>query len=248
MEELEHPFLENDETLVCLDTKDIGEDIVCDTVNKKESVEKQKSQEFFTERLVKKTKSIDGTLHRNELFLFSYKPPLQSKHSSNISTLKENVKFSSQLYVANQRRYCGMGNFFSYEKTSVPPSLGKDGKVLSEDKADLLDSLYNRCNTQDTKPTVDGIVVQFPVPVNMYRPAGQRTFKGYFEERLKPFLHEKLVHVNRLDEVWDIYLVSSLKMTTRQKRGDVARKKVQVPQSCQEDGIHFCEIVKAKLL
>ena len=55
MEELENPFLENDETLVCLDTKDIGENVVCDTVNKIELVEK-KPQEFFTERLVKKTK------------------------------------------------------------------------------------------------------------------------------------------------------------------------------------------------
>ena len=40
----------------------------------------------------------------------------------------------------------------------------------------------------------------------MYRPTGQITFKEYFEERLEPFLQEKLVHVNLLDVVWDIYL------------------------------------------
>ena len=100
MEELENSFLENDETLVCLDTKDIAENIVCDTVNNIESVEKQKSQEFFTERLVEKTKSIDDTLHKKKLSLFSYKPPLPSKHSSDISTLKEKVKLFSQPYVA----------------------------------------------------------------------------------------------------------------------------------------------------
>ena len=55
MEEVKNPILENDETLVCLDTKDIAENIVCNTVNKTELVGKQKSQEFFTERLVKKT-------------------------------------------------------------------------------------------------------------------------------------------------------------------------------------------------
>ena len=102
MEELENPFLENYETLVCLDIKDIAGNIVCDIVNKIELVGKQKSQEFFTERLVKKTKSIDDPLHKNKLPLFSYKPPLQSKHSSDISTFKENVKLFSQLYVANQ--------------------------------------------------------------------------------------------------------------------------------------------------
>ena len=45
---------------------------VCDTVNKIESVGKQKSQQFFNARLVKKTKSIDDTLEKNNLPLFSY--------------------------------------------------------------------------------------------------------------------------------------------------------------------------------
>ena len=61
-----------------------------------------------------------------------------------------------------------MCNFFSHENTSVPPSLSKDGKVRSEDIADLLNSLYDGCNTQDAKPTVDGIVVEGLVLVNMY--------------------------------------------------------------------------------
>ena len=52
MEELKNPLLENGETLVCLDTEDIAENIVCDTVNKIESVRKQKCKEFFTERLL----------------------------------------------------------------------------------------------------------------------------------------------------------------------------------------------------
>ena len=89
--------------------------------------------------------------------------------------------------------------------------MSKDGKVRSGDKADLLDSVCDRCNTQDTKPIVDGIVAEGPVLVNMYRPSGHRTFKEYFEERLEPFLLEKLPNVNRLDVVWNIYLEISLK-------------------------------------
>ena len=64
---LENSFLENDETLVSLDTKDIAENIFCDTVNQIESVGKQKSQEFIIERLVKKTESIDDALYKNKL-------------------------------------------------------------------------------------------------------------------------------------------------------------------------------------
>ena len=61
-----------------------------------------------------------------------------------------------------------MDKFFFPKNTSASPSLSKDGKVQSGDKADLLDSLYEGCNTQDTKPTVDGIVVEDSVLVNMY--------------------------------------------------------------------------------
>ena len=118
------------------------------------------------------------------------------------------MKLFYQPYVANQRRNCNMGTFFSHKNTSVPPSLSKDGKDRSADKADLLDSLYDVCNTQD------GIVVEGPVLVNMNQPTGQRTFKEYFEERLEALLQEKLDHVNRL------------KMTTHKKRGNGSRKKV----------------------
>ena len=88
MKELENPYLEINETLVCLDTKDIAENIVCDTVNKKELMGRQKPEEVFTECLVKKTKSIDDTLHKNKLPFLSYKLPLQSKHSHEILILK----------------------------------------------------------------------------------------------------------------------------------------------------------------
>ena len=121
-----------------------------------------------------------------------------------------------------------MSNFFSHENTSIPPSLSKDGKVRCGNKADLLNSLYDGCNTQDTKSTIDGIVVEGTVLVYKYRSTGQRTFKEYSEERLETFLQEKLIHVNRVDVVWNAYLENSLKMTTRQKRGDGSRKKWQV--------------------
>ena len=98
--------------------------------------------------------------------------------------------------VANQTKNCDMGNFFFHENTSVPPSLSKDGKVQSGDEADSLNSLYDGWNTQDTKSTTDGIVVECTVLVYKYRPTGQRTFKKYFEERLETLLQEKLVHMN----------------------------------------------------
>ena len=92
MEELENPFLENNETLVCLDTKDIAENIVCDTEKLDRVGGKTKISGILHEKATWKTKSMDDTLQKNKLPLFSYKPPLQAKHSSDISTLKENMK------------------------------------------------------------------------------------------------------------------------------------------------------------
>ena len=119
MEELENPFLENDEAWDCLDTKDIAEDIVCDTADKIESVEKQKSQEFFTETLVKKTKSIDNTLYKNKLSLFSYKPPLQSKYSSDISTFKEHVKLFFPTVCSKPAKKLWHGEFLRFSQQLV---------------------------------------------------------------------------------------------------------------------------------
>ena len=162
MEELENPFLENDEILVYLDTKDIAENIANDTVNNIELVGELKSQEFFIERLVKKTKSIDDTLHKNNLPLFSYKPPLQSKHSSDISILKENVKLFSQLYVANQQINCDIGDFFFHENSSVPPSLCKDGKFDLE-----IRQIYSIACMVDVISTIQSPLLQLKVQFSL---------------------------------------------------------------------------------
>lgn len=53
--------------LICLDTKDIADRVVCDTNNHLESIKKQKFEEFTTEKLIKQ--SIDNKLNyfRNSL-------------------------------------------------------------------------------------------------------------------------------------------------------------------------------------
>ena len=80
-----------------------------------------------------------------------------------------------------------MGNFFSHENNSVPPSLSKDVKARPRDKADLVDSLYDVCNTLDKQPTVDDIVVEDLALINMYQPTGGR-------EHLRSSLKEKWNH------------------------------------------------------
>lgn len=65
--EFENPFLDINESLICLDTKDKADRVVCDTNNHLESIKKQKFEEFTTEKLIKQ--SIDNKLNyfRNSL-------------------------------------------------------------------------------------------------------------------------------------------------------------------------------------
>ena len=81
-------------------------------------------------------------------------------------------------------------------------------------------------NSTCDKPTVIGCVVEGAVLVNWCRSSGQKTFSDYVKDRILPQLQLQLQDVQRLDIVWDVYIVDSLKATTRQIRGDGSRNKV----------------------
>ena len=74
------------------------------------------------------------------------------------------------------------------------------GKLRSENKSDLLNNLYELCETQDSRAAINGIIIEGSVLVKAYRTTRQIIFTAYFEE--------------------------SLKMTAHQTRGDGSRMKV----------------------
>lgn len=132
--------------------KDKANRVVCYRINYIELTEKQKFEEFTTERLIKQSKGLDDTLPKNRVPFCNYKPLLQSKYITEAATLRSNVELFLQQYVANQLRNGDMGNSLSHKNTSIPPSLSKNSKLRLGNKSDLLDILCDFCRTQDSRP------------------------------------------------------------------------------------------------
>ena len=62
---------------------------------------------------------------------------------------------------------------------------------------------------------------------NMIKPSAEdKTFSDYAFNRFVPYVTAQLHHVKRIDIVWDTYTKSSLKGTTRNKRGEGVRQRV----------------------
>ena len=71
LEELENPFLDESQDLLVLDTKDIMEQSVKETVKKVETIGKEQFSKYVKESLPVRTVSVTETISKNDLPLFS---------------------------------------------------------------------------------------------------------------------------------------------------------------------------------
>lgn len=61
----------------------------------------------------------------------------------------------------------------------------------------------------------------------MLSPGTSQTFGDYSKTVFIPYVQHQLKSVNRLDIVWDIYVPNSLKSSTRERRGNGIRRRVE---------------------
>ena len=113
IEEMGNPFLEQGEDLLVLDTNDIVDLRVAETIRQIQCLGKEQYAMFVDERLNKRTKPVSDPIKRNKLPLFSC-PPVRSmsKEKQQISSLKQNCALFSQLYVSCQVRDGDLDDFF----------------------------------------------------------------------------------------------------------------------------------------
>jgi len=91
IEEMGHPFLEESEDLLVLDTRDIADPKVAHTIRNIEQIGKDKYHEYVLERLDKRTKPLTDPIKQNKLHLFSRQElKSYSKEKRQISSLKQN--------------------------------------------------------------------------------------------------------------------------------------------------------------
>ena len=108
-----NPFLEESHDLLVLDTKNIMDVHVVETVRKIKSLGLEQYKKFVKKRLQQSLKPITETLSKNNLTLFS-RPTMKSpsKEKLQLAALKKDRDFFMRLYVGCQTRGGDLDQFF----------------------------------------------------------------------------------------------------------------------------------------
>ena len=98
-----NPFAENSKDLFVLDSRDLADPAVIDTLRQIKSLGQEQYDTYVNKRLVNQTKPITDPMKRNNLPLFS-RPPVREKSRAQLqrSSLKNECSLFSRLYIASQ--------------------------------------------------------------------------------------------------------------------------------------------------
>ena len=113
-------------------------------------------------------------------------------------------------------------------------------------KSYLLRCLESDLLEQNAFPVADVIILDGAAVVQMLNPGTARTFKEYGELVFAPYISAQLKKCSRVDLVWDVYVLGSLKASTRQKRGKGTRKRVAASTVMPKNWTDFLRIDENK--
>ena len=242
-EELGSPFKETGEDLIALHTKDVMNEDVVRAVRTARQLGEQQFKAFLKERLEDKTKLLTDTLKKNNLPIFNVQEKkLVSKDMAKVTVLKEDCALFSRLYIACQNREGNLEDFFKFENQPWPPSLSQMGQLRGGTKADLVKCLSDASSQTVEQSSVDAVILDGAVVVQMLQPTAVSTFEEYFDSVVAPYILRQLEEVKRLDIVWDVYKDDSLKKVTREKRGSGQRRKVLLSTRIPSDWKGFLRV------
>ena len=188
-----NPFLEESPDLLVLDTRDIMDEKVAETVRTIEIAGDLQYSKFVEERILKKDKSIFDPIPKNKFPLFSC-PPKKSSTSTKIeiNALKKSCQLFSQLYVACHVREGNLAEYFQHENNNCPPALSKNQEMRSGNKADLIPCLESVAPPFTEKPAVNSIILDGAAIINMLKPMNAKTFEEYANDVYLPFIKRQL--------------------------------------------------------
>ena len=145
IENMGNPFLENSEDLIVLDTRDIVDASVEETVRNAETLGKEQYEVFVDERLIQGKIPITEVISKNKLPLFS-RPPVKrpSMQKMKIASLKSDCALFSRLYVACQTRDEDLDKFFTHENQAAHHHSLLEGDFVLEQRLTFFSVLHWR--------------------------------------------------------------------------------------------------------
>ena len=163
IEDMGNPFSEKGSDLLVLDTRDLADPAVMESLNHIEKLGWDQYYSYVSERLVSQSKPITDPIPKNNLRLFSWPPVREKSKCQQITPIPENdwSLFSRLYIIAPQIRDVNLDDFFAHENQVCPPSIshmGKLGKLRTGTKLDLLGCLEDLVPSQGS-PSVQVIII-----------------------------------------------------------------------------------------
>ena len=120
---MDNPFADQTGDLFVLDTRDIADSKIVETVRTVEQLGKDQYQQFVTKTGCTREQH-HCLIQKNKVPLFSRPPATKEKSSDKlkIASLKSNCSLFSSLYVSCQVRDGDLEGLFGHENQSFPPS------------------------------------------------------------------------------------------------------------------------------
>ena len=124
IEEMGNPLAEQSSDILVLNSRDVVDTAVADTMWQMEKLGLEQYETYVVERLVNQTVPITDPIQRNNLHPISH-PPVREKSWKQIqmSSLKNDYCLFYRLYIAFQIQHVDLDDFFfQHENQACPPS------------------------------------------------------------------------------------------------------------------------------
>ena len=138
-----------------------------------------------------------------------------------------------------------VGILMNFSSMRVRHTLQHYHKVASWEPVSCLEELVNSPENA-THPSVEVIILDGSVIVNMLRPGSAKTFSDYASQVFLPYVASQLQQANRIGIIWDEYRPDGLKAETRVKRGKGVQRRVEASTPIPGNWQEFCALMKTK--
>lgn len=228
-----NPFMETSPELITLDTGEVMDPAITDSLKKAPGLGNAMYTEFVSERIEKAVKPLSDVIPRANVFTFSNRPHADIKKGSDkLGSAKSNAALIAKLFISLQARPdADLDDFFRHENQREPPSLSDQGRLRFGTKSDILGCLPGMPVAGHSVATKEATVVilDMAAVIHIIKPQRASTFGEYTEMQLLPYLRSQMTdNTTRIDAIWDTYRDASLKSQTRAKRGETIGSRTRV--------------------
>ena len=221
LREMGNPFQEETADLLVLDTKTIADQTLTGLVATHQERGKQQFVSFVADVGGDDTCSFYQPIKKNKVTLFKHE---KVASSSREQVIKEECQLFSRLFISCKVRRCNLEDFFKHENQAALASLSDNGKLHVSQKSQLMEILQSRRSLPEREPEGDTIIIDGSAFINATPPRSSKSFDDYAKEDILPRVKFYATKYKRVNVVFNVYKKSSLKMETREKRGQGIRR------------------------